>query len=104
MPLLLVVSVITAAYGWTFDQVVLLVMILSSVHLLSQSSARIPAIALMVAGIAVNFVALGLRGVFADAGFWWFAPFWLVWYMAVRKWGSVTAPMPGTESGPELPL
>jgi hypothetical protein len=104
MPLLLVVSVITAAYGWTFDQVVLLVMILSSVHLLSESSARIPAIALMVAGIAINFVALGLRRAFTDAGFWWLAPSWLVWYMAVRKWGSVTIPMPVTESGPELPL
>jgi hypothetical protein len=86
IPLLVTVSVVTAAYGWTFDQVVLLVMLLSAATVLSGARQGTIAWALIVVGVGLNFVALGLRGVLTDDKFWWLPLAWLLWYLLLRRW------------------
>ena len=91
MPVLVAVSTITAAYGWTFDQVVILTMILPATQLLAAMVERGPAITLALIGVVINAVHLGWRSAYTDAWFWWLAPMWLAWYLAVRRLGATPA-------------
>ena len=91
MSVLVAVSVISAAYGWTYDQVVMLTMILPATQLLAAMVKRGPAIALALIGVAINAVHLGWHGAYTDDWFWWLAPLWLAWYLAVRRWGTAPA-------------
>ncbi len=84
-PLLLLVSLVTTPYGWFFDQVVLLPVVMKCAIWLLRSGG---AAAVQIAGafVAVNVVAL----VFIALGlttFWylWIAPAWLVLYLIVQR-------------------
>lgn len=91
MPLLVIVSIVTAAYGWTFDQVVLLVMLIPAACMLAATwRASTAARALILAGIGLNWTDLGLRWIWIDdASFWWLATAWLAWYVGFRRWSAV---------------
>ena len=90
MPLLLLVSVITTAFGWSFDQVVLLPAILVPVVQAAgwrptrRSQARGLCYAL-ACYVAINIGAWMLYSRFSD--FWqiWLAPALLAWYLGTRS-------------------
>ncbi len=90
LPRLVIVSVITAAYGWTYDQVVLLVMLLPAAHRLALLWRNPIARALTAIGVGINLADLALHGMWTDAAFWWLAPSWLAWYLGVRRWAAVS--------------
>jgi len=85
MPLLLLVSLVTIPYGWFFDLVVLLpVLMQSTVWLLrSRDSVAAQVIGAFIASnvVVFTFIALGLRT------FWyvWAAPLWLLLYLILRR-------------------
>jgi len=86
MPLLVTVSVATAPYGWTFDHVVLLAMLLPAARKLAAVRAKMAASALAFAAVGVNLAALGLRKLWNnDAAYWWLAPAWLIWFLGFSR-------------------
>lgn len=88
MPLLLLVSVVTTAFGWSFDQVVLLPAVWDVVR---RAIARPPApqagglCYIFGAYVAINIGAWALYSRVSD--FWqiWLAPALLIWYLCARS-------------------
>jgi len=84
MPLLLLVSLITAAFGWGFDQVVLLVVVVQvTVWILYCGQGRIIGWAI-APYLGINYLPL----IWSSGGAYWFiwvAPSLLLWYWAVRR-------------------
>ncbi len=90
LPLLLLVSVVTTAFGWSFDQVVLLPAILGSVKHAADLHPVRPPQARSLLGIfacyaAINIGAWALYSRVSD--FWqiWLAPALLVWYLCAQS-------------------
>ena len=99
LPLLLLVSLVTTAYGWLFDQIVLLPAIMQVAVPLTRRSRRlrlqVSAVYLAVSLLMVLFVAMRETG----TAYTWTAPAWLVLYIVVRRGtASQTAP---DQVGPE---
>jgi len=98
MPLLLLVSLVTIPYGWFFDLVVLLpVLMQCTVWLLrSRDSVAVQVASAFIASniVVFAFIALGLRT------FWyvWAAPLWLLLYLILRR----TVMQAATESSVEV--
>ena len=89
MPLLLLVSIATTSYGWEFDQVVLLLPILSIFISLPLSVKRrcLPSIALVISYIVINALALMINLFhWLSFFFFWMAPAWLIWYLIARHY------------------
>lgn len=95
MPVLVLVSVVTAAYGWTYDQVVVLVAAIPVVVWL-QSDARLQTrIAVLGGYFALSLAHLALVNFARLSEFWfmWLAPGWLIWYVVaqrIRRVGKLT--------------
>ncbi|NLG26989.1 MAG: hypothetical protein GX557_03710, partial [Chloroflexi bacterium] len=85
-PLLVLISVITAAYGWTFDQAVILVAIFEAAERLAGMLRQRSAIVLMITAVGLNGAVLWLHGLMVEGWFWWLAPAWLGWYLLSRHW------------------
>jgi len=86
MPALLFVSLITTAYGWTFDQVVLLVAVIQVAVILSQG--RSGCIGWTIGFyLIINGVVLVLHYVVGlhDLWFLWLAPLFLGWYWMILR-------------------
>ena len=92
IPLLLLVSVVTAPFGWSFDQVVLIPALLQAmIRVFATNRVRIVSGAI-ISYLAINIVAFAVAftilvlGRFSD--FWqlWLAPVLLIWYMLVQRW------------------
>ena len=82
---LLWVSVLASPYSWTYDQIILLVPILSVTSSLlvggwSKNSARWLGLYLII-----NLLILVLHRYYTDEYFIWFAPVLLIWYWLVRQ-------------------
>lgn len=90
MPGLVFASVITAMYGWTYDQVVLLVALVPAIHLMTLSTNPRGMTLLGIAGVVLNLVVVGVRGAVLDQAFWWVAPVWLLWYALVMRFAPGT--------------
>ncbi len=94
LPLLLMVSVLTTSYGWTFDYVVLLPAVLAVAAGLFRPPTNIwhnlLATALYLAieagALATNFIS---QDYFAYA---WFVPALAGWYLLMVRWGMVRLP------------
>jgi hypothetical protein len=87
MPLLLLVSLITTAYGWVFDQVVLLLAVLQVSVWLFHGRRRLIAGLTVTIYLALNGLGLLARILLVTTEFWyvWMAPALLVTYLAVRR-------------------
>jgi hypothetical protein len=86
MPLLLLVSLITTAYGWVFDQVVVLLAVVQvSVWLFHERRRLITGVTITIY-LALNGLGLLARILAVTSEFWfvWMAPALLVIYLAVR--------------------
>ncbi len=81
LPALVLVSALTSSYGWTFDQVVLLVALFPAItSLFSLRGNRI--LPWLVAG---GIILYGSGLLWADLTAWWHAPAWGLWYWAVKR-------------------
>ncbi|MFN8008923.1 MAG: glycosyltransferase family 87 protein [Terriglobia bacterium] len=86
MPLLLLVSVSTAAYGWSFDQVVLIPAIIQATLMLMRVRRPLPIAVSIATFVLVNGFAYGLalRG-YNELSYVWMAPTLLICFLVVSK-------------------
>ncbi|MGE5204302.1 MAG: glycosyltransferase family 87 protein [Chlamydiota bacterium] len=93
LPLLLLVSLVTTAYGWLFDQVVLLPALMQLAVPLARSARRLQLQTLIgytgISALMVAFVLIRKTG----TAYTWTAPAWLVLYLWVRR-GTATQGAP----------
>ena len=98
LPGIALASALTAVYGWTFDQVTLLVAILPAVALLLALRPRGVAWALGAAGLLINVAALLPTASASYASYWWLAPAWAAWcalvHVAYRSRGGARVALP----------
>jgi hypothetical protein len=83
-PIILIISLVTSVYSWTYDHVVLLIPLLYSIELLLNSVGRRAKFYLVMFFI-FNLIAWILRAFLPDFWFFWFAPMVLIWYLMVQK-------------------
>ncbi len=83
LPLLLLVSVATAAYGWSFDQGVLVVAMLPVVLGLAQRPWSSKKVLLLGAYALINVIVLSVM--IQEFWMWWLAPAYLGWYLLSKK-------------------
>jgi hypothetical protein len=88
MPLLLLMSLVTATYAWEYDQVVFLLPIIQVTHWLFQHEGNWKGLAVVTCYVGINCVAFSLPFIFPMINAFWY--FWmpsafLLWYwMAIR--------------------
>ena len=89
LPLLLLVSIVTSPYSWTFDQIVLLPAIIQSYVWLRGRVAGV-----MLGYLSFNAIYLAVRYIVpVDFWYFWMAPLFLAAYLWIRKrYGSGKAP------------
>lgn len=82
-PILVLVSTLTAAYGWTWDQSVSIIAILQIALLMLPFQRNLSNILIVVSYVLIDFLALTIRG----NQFWtlWLAPALLIWYLASKR-------------------
>jgi hypothetical protein len=83
---LLLVSVVTAPFGWSFDQVVLIPALLQATIQMSATSRGRIVYGAIIPYLAINIAAFAIRIRITD--FWqlWLAPVLLIWYLLVQRW------------------
>ena len=81
MPILIFASVITSAYVWTYDMVVLLIPILAIVVDMMRVKFNWMVGLYLFIFVFANLVTFYLHITFYDYFFIWFAPFLLLWYL-----------------------
>lgn len=84
-PLLVLISVVTAAYVWTYDMVLLLLPILQVVIISINTDNRLRTRRLLFLYFFVTFLVLILHIYLNDFWFFWLSPFILIWYLLGRK-------------------
>lgn len=83
MPLLVIVSIITMSYGWTYDYVLLLVAIIPAIILLIGTKRKKLAISLVLVLLGTEIAYLILHRWLNDEYFGWFAPFLIIWCLTI---------------------
>jgi hypothetical protein len=81
-PILVFVSILTSLYGWTYDQVVLLVGVVKAGNHLLLLHKKYFSI-MMIIYFLINFLSLFLHRYVMDFWFLWFVPSIMIWYMIV---------------------
>ncbi len=81
--LLVLISVTTAAYGWSFDLLVVLVALIPVLLRLLEIRRRPAAMALLAAYLIVDVVSLFTS--FVQFFYVWLGPFFLVWYLLAQR-------------------
>jgi hypothetical protein len=84
MPLVLLVSLTTAAYAWTYDQVILILAILQAFIWFLSDRFDWKVIILLFIYLALNLLDLFLHRRLDDFWFVWLAPSLLIWYLIAR--------------------
>ena len=89
--LLLLVSVVTAPFGWSFDQVVLIPVVLQVACLMLDVHDTQAVWKVAMPYIIINIVAFALRySNIYDYWMFWYAPAMLVWYLSALRWSNNT--------------
>ena len=83
-PILLLISILTAPYAWTYDQVILVPAILSAGVILSRHYLNRQTLILWGVYTAISLLDLFLHRFLDEYWFGWLAPAWLTWYIIVR--------------------
>lgn len=82
LPLLLLVSILTSPYSWTYDQIVLLPAIVKAY---TWTRGRVRGV--MIGYLAFNAIYLGARYIVpVDFWYFWMAPLYLAIYLWLGKW------------------
>lgn len=84
IPVLLLASILTCPYGWTYDQVILLPAMLQAASWLVRQGRRPAAGWLVAAFVLIQGLDLFLHRSLDEFWFGWLAPALLLWYLAVR--------------------
>jgi hypothetical protein len=96
MPLLLLVSVATAPFGWSFDQVVLIPALLQSMIQLFATSRGQIVYRTIISYMAIIIAAFVVHALFNDFWLIWLAPALLIWYLLAQWWNKdATVPLFG---------
>ena len=86
MPILILVSILTMSYGWTYDYVLLLfVIVFLLIRLLDLNQKKLT-ISLIVLLAVINLVYLVMMRNFTDGYFGWFAPAVFIWFLISTKY------------------
>jgi hypothetical protein len=85
LPLLLLVSQITAWYTWTYDQVILIPAIVHATTLVLNDWKRWSVFILGILYLSINLLDLVLHMQLSDFWFIWLAPALLIWYLIARR-------------------
>lgn len=89
--LMLLVSVVTAPFGWTFDQVVLIPVVLQVACLMLDVHDTQTSWKVTMPYIIINIVAFALRyGNIYEYWMFWYAPAMLGWYLSALRWSNNT--------------
>jgi len=86
LPLIVLVSISTSAYGWTFDYPIALLGLLPVAAALSHGGWRadpVPTIGLL--SVYLAFDVLALFSSMDQSWYWWVAPFLLGWYLLAQR-------------------
>ena len=83
-PIILIISVVTSIYSWTYDHVVLIIPLLYSIELLLNSGGKRAKLYFAIF-IIFNLIAWVLRAFLPDFWFFWFAPMLLIWYLLIQR-------------------
>lgn len=78
-PILLLVSIVTAAYGWTSDMAVFLIALISIATPIIGKSLNKNQWIVIVGYLIINFADLAMR--VNQVWLWWLAPSLLIWYL-----------------------
>ncbi|NJD60134.1 MAG: DUF2029 domain-containing protein [Anaerolineae bacterium] len=84
MPIILLVSILTSPYAWTYDLVVLLPAVILAVIWLIADWKSWSSILLLALFLLINFLDLVLHMKLDEFWFIWLAPALFIWYLAVR--------------------
>jgi hypothetical protein len=82
-PLIILISVLTAAYGWTSDQSVSLIAILQIFVLLIPIKMTSIHLRVILSYIIINILLVVPLG--NQIWFWWLAPSLLIWYLVSKQ-------------------
>lgn len=86
IPLLLLVSVATTSYGWTFDQVVLLPAVIQAATKIFHGSDRILITMAVIGYLIINVLAVIMNFMrFGETWFIWMAPVFLLGYLVLSN-------------------
>jgi len=85
IPIILLVSIITAAYGWSHDQVILIIPIVQAFIWLLQSDSQAKALWIVVSYLVFQICFLLILNKLGDAWNIWLAPALLLWYYLSSK-------------------
>ena len=89
LPVILLASIFTAPYAWTYDYVILAPAIIQAVIWLYQAAKKWSAVLLAILFLAISLLDLGLHTKLSDFWFLWLSPALLIWYLLVAKQGSL---------------
>ncbi|HKC70343.1 MAG TPA: hypothetical protein VKB60_01910, partial [Terriglobales bacterium] len=95
LPIVLLVALVTTAYGWLFDQIVLLPAFMQVAVPLERRRLRLQAIAAYLAASALMILFVVLRK--TGTSYTWTAPAWLVLYIWLRRAIEAQSGSPPTE-------
>jgi hypothetical protein len=84
-PLLILVSVVTAAYVWTYDMVLLILPILQVVIISIDNNHKIHTRRVLFSYFILTIGVLISHIYLHDFWYFWFSPFILIWYLLGRK-------------------
>jgi hypothetical protein len=84
LPLLLFVSQITSFYTWTYDQVILIPVIIQAAIWLLRGWNRLSTLILSIVFLGINVLDLILHMRLSDFWFIWLAPALLIWFLLIR--------------------
>jgi hypothetical protein len=90
LPLILIASIITSPYMWTYDQVILVPVVIQASFWIAEEWKKLPAITLGVFFLVISFLDLILHMRFDEFWFIWLAPAILIWYLITRWWNKIT--------------
>jgi hypothetical protein len=86
LPWILLVSFSTAAFAWTYDQVVLIMIgVIAFINIILKNRSW-QGILWFLVYAGINILTVILHRSYDEAWFFWLAPAWLVWFFVTRKW------------------
>lgn len=84
LPLLVLVSALTSAYGWTFDQVVLILVLIQLAVSLYEMGLGWPTVIVLGWYLVIEVAVLSMHGRYPEFWFVWLVPSMFGWYLTGR--------------------
>ncbi|MBN2147168.1 MAG: DUF2029 domain-containing protein [Anaerolineales bacterium] len=85
LPRILLISLVTAPYYWTYDLALLVPLAIQVFVLLQPKKIVLPIIGLWLSYLALHILDLLLHRSFDELWFGWFAPALLIWYLVAQR-------------------